>query len=666
MQSAFPQSGIWTWISGSDIQGDPGVYGTQGVPSVNNHPPGAYEYSEWKDLQGNFWIYGGAYPGLNDLWKYNPVTNEWTWVKGTQQAAQLPVYGTQGVSDPANTPGERGFGSVSWVDTAGHLWLFGGNFTNNDLWKYDITTNEWTWVNGANSLNAPSVHGVLGVPSVTNVPGARREACSAWTDSLNNLWMLGGYGYDENGIFGQLNDLMKYNISTNEWTWMNGSMFSNDPGNYGVKGVPDPANSPPARFTHTKWKDKNGNFWIFGGGYPQQYNDVWKYDISTNEWAWMAGTNLIDNTGTYLGYCMNDTLNLPMCRYEQRASVTDNCGRFWMFGGFTNPIQSTLNDLWIFDPQQLQWNWLSGASTTNQPGNYGLLGVPSPANMPPARAGGDAWWGNDNRFYFFGGLPASGVACFGDLWVFTPDTACVPDCPAVPTALFSAPNDICPGTCTDFTNLSTGASSYQWSFPGGNPSVSTDANPANICYNTTGNYSVTLISSNGIISDTLTLSNYITVFPTPPPQGILQSGDTLFANQGATSYQWYFNGNIIPGATDYFYVASQSGDYNVVATDENDCEVEAVINNVIAGLSPALSEGEGVTAFPNPVTETLDIRGLKNNSADEIKIFNVFGEKVFTAVNCKLPIANCKFTSGLYYIEITSDKKFYRAKFLKQ
>ena len=99
----FSQGGIWTWISGSNIQGNPGVYGTQGVPSINNHPPGAYEYSEWKDLQGNFWIYGGAYPSLNDLWKYDPVTNEWTWVKGNQQAAQLPVYGIQGVSDPANT-----------------------------------------------------------------------------------------------------------------------------------------------------------------------------------------------------------------------------------------------------------------------------------------------------------------------------------------------------------------------------------------------------------------------------------------------------------------------------------------------------------------------------------------------------------------------------------
>ena len=42
-------------------------------------------------------------------------------------------------------------------------------------------------------------------------------------------------------------------------------------------------------------------------------------------------------------------------------------------------------------------------------------------------------------------------------------------------------------------------------------------------------------------------------------------------------YQWYYDGILIPGATDYFYIAPQSGNYNVVATDANDCEVEAVI-----------------------------------------------------------------------------------------
>src|SRR6188768_2290060 len=148
--TVFSQAGMWTWISGSNVQGALGVYGTQGVPSVNNYPPGLYEYSEWKDLQGNFWLYGGWDPPYSDLWKFNPSTLEWTWVKGNGFTFQNPVYGIKGVSNPANTPGERPDCSASWVDLNGNLWLFGGDITRNDLWKYDISTNEWTWVSGSN------------------------------------------------------------------------------------------------------------------------------------------------------------------------------------------------------------------------------------------------------------------------------------------------------------------------------------------------------------------------------------------------------------------------------------------------------------------------------------------------------------------------------------
>src|SRR5438093_7717539 len=62
----------------------------------------------------------------------------------------LPI--SQGIADVNNSPGARSFGSASWVDSAGMLWLFGGNGydaigTNgklNDLWKYDIRSEEHT------------------------------------------------------------------------------------------------------------------------------------------------------------------------------------------------------------------------------------------------------------------------------------------------------------------------------------------------------------------------------------------------------------------------------------------------------------------------------------------------------------------------------------------
>ena len=664
---SFGQAGEWTWISGDNVPNGVPVFGTQGVPSVSNNPGAIYGPMQWKDKQGNFWLYGG-WNYYSDLWKFNPSTLEWTWVKGSGLTYEPAVYGTKGVPDPANTPGSRDWIGVSWVDTSGNFWMFGGN-VQNDLWRFNLSTNEWTWMSGEMSPGIPGNHGIQGVPSTLNCPGPRKETCTGWTDASNNLWLFGGEGLNDAGQSGILNDLMKYDISTNEWTWVSGTDNVATLSNYGTKGVTSATNMPGGRWSYTKWMDAQGNFWLLGGWsytVSDNLNDLWKYDPSINQWTWMAGTNLSNDPGTYINTCVYDSVNMPSARMEHSANATDDCGRFWLFGGCMDWFSSThLNDLWIFDPQQNYWNWISGTNIPNAVGNYGTLGVSSPANMPPARLGAKAWWGDDDRFYLFGGYQINAGTFYGDVWVYTPDTSCMHACLTVPSALFNAPNHICPGTCTDFTNLSTGSNSFLWSFPGGNPSVSTDASPTGICYNTPGNYSVTLIASNGVTSDTLTLNNFIHVYPQPAPQGIMQSGDTLFANAGATSYQWYYNGNIINGATDYYCVATQSGSYNVVATDENDCEVEAVINDVLAH-TPLAAGYWPLAVYPNPVTSTINIRGLENNTADEISIYNVIGEKVFSAVDWKLATINCQhFPKGIYYLELLSNKKIYRLKFVK-
>jgi len=250
----------------------------------------------------------------------------------------------------------------------------------------------------------------------------------------------------------------------------------------------------------------------------------------------------------------------------------------------------------------------------------------------------------------------------------------VPSCLGLPVASFTAPDMICPGTCIDFINNSINASTFTWSFPGANPSVSTDANPTGICYSLPGSYDVTLIAS-GTGSDTLMLPNYITVYPFPPPQGILQSGDSLIANPGAVSYQWFYNGLPITGATDYFYVATESGNYNVVATDNNGCEVEAVINNVIAGLNQLAMGSLQLAIFPNPVHDKLEVKYLEQYSDISINIFNILGTAVtfrpdsYRDANCQLPTCSLDVSSlatGIYYLEVTSDKKIYRSKFIKQ
>ncbi|TAL62766.1 MAG: PKD domain-containing protein [Bacteroidetes bacterium] len=81
-----------------------------------------------------------------------------------------------------------------------------------------------------------------------------------------------------------------------------------------------------------------------------------------------------------------------------------------------------------------------------------------------------------------------------------------------PDANFTANNFIgCPGLGVQFTDYSAGSpTSWVWSFPGGNPSSSTQQNPF-VAYNTPGTYSVSLTVTNANGNNTESFTNYITI-----------------------------------------------------------------------------------------------------------------------------------------------------------
>ena len=69
----------------------------------------------------------------------------------------------------------------------------------NDLWKYSISNNAWTWISGNNTINQNGIYGIQGISSSNNIPGSRYSSIS-WIDSLNNnLLLFGGYGFDSVG-----------------------------------------------------------------------------------------------------------------------------------------------------------------------------------------------------------------------------------------------------------------------------------------------------------------------------------------------------------------------------------------------------------------------------------------------------------------------------------
>ena len=356
-----PDTSLWTWMRGSNMTDQRGVYGIKGTPAVANRPGARYNSISWTDSSGDFWLFGGGgYDSngdlglLNDLWRYNPDTNLWTWMSGDNETDQFGVYGTKGTASPNNVPGAR-WDSASWTDNSGNLWLFGGrnsaSFTKNDLWRYDPDTSLWTWMSGSNMSDQRGVYGTKGIPAAANRPGARYDSIS-WTDSTGDLWLFGAVGKDRLGDLGGLNDLWRYNPDTNLWAWMSGDTLVNQTSIYGTKGIPDGINKPGARDGSFSWTDNTGNFWLFGG-YDFELkvlNDLWRYDIDTDEWTWMSGDNETKQKGIYGTKGTPAAANKPGERYNS-ISWTDSTGDLWLFGGLglASRGRGNLNDLWRYE-----------------------------------------------------------------------------------------------------------------------------------------------------------------------------------------------------------------------------------------------------------------------------------------------------------------------------
>ena len=116
--------GEWVWVHGDTSGLFNGVFGTQGISAPTNKPHGLYEAGQWTDLNGNFWLFGGTDNNLDSfaaLWKYDPITNQWTWMKGPQVPNFIGNFGSLGVPSVTNLPPSGRLGISTWTDPDNNL-----------------------------------------------------------------------------------------------------------------------------------------------------------------------------------------------------------------------------------------------------------------------------------------------------------------------------------------------------------------------------------------------------------------------------------------------------------------------------------------------------------------------------------------------------------------
>jgi N-acetylneuraminic acid mutarotase len=488
----------WTQMSGNDT--GTARYGTKGIPAAGNTPGGRSQAMSWTDPSGSLWLFGGMTPPhlqelFNDLWKYDPNTQEWEWVSGPENVSPANTcstvhYGTLGVADPANLPGCRA-GAATWTDETGRLWMFGGYGSDssgtfkllNDVWMFDPGSvnprtgaiGVWTWMSGSSSVSNlnQGVYNTKGVADPTSIPGGRNRSMS-WTDANGKLWLFGGNGFGDNssGAGIELNDLWMFDPEAinsvtgvnGVWTWMGGGSTK-----YQANGVWDSTQAayPSGRDGAAVWVDAGGKVWLFGGqGYPTSgasstafLNDLWWFDPNAANattglngvWTWAGGTG---GGGQFSSAAIPGVPSIYYWPGSRSLTLgwADEAGMFWLYGGLGNfdtpPSHiGDLNELWRYNPATKEWALMSGSAdphTIPSPlfADPAAQGTPDPTANPGYLQGGSGWRDANGNLWVFGGAtigndsngdPYYEGTGLNNLWVYDP----IGDPAAMPVPVFT-------------------------------------------------------------------------------------------------------------------------------------------------------------------------------------------------------------------------------------
>lgn len=230
-----------------------------------------------------------------------------------------------------------------------------------------------------------------------------------------------------------------------------------------------------------------------------------------------------------------------------------------------------------------------------------------------------------------------------------------------PIVTADGPTEFCEG---EFVILSTAPNQggYDWEITNG-------TDPTTVVTES-GEYFVTVTNQFGCVG----VSNSILVDVTPmDPSTILVDENTLTADPPGTGYQWFINGDPIPGATNLDYEAIQSGNYHVEYIGPNGCPTASDILEFTLQVGiDELGVFESLNLYPNPGKGEFFVRGqLPSAENVEIELTNMLGQAlqpvifINGTVEFTQPIDISRYANGVYFIRIKAADTSVTVRYIK-
>lgn len=212
------------------------------------------------------------------------------------------------------------------------------------------------------------------------------------------------------------------------------------------------------------------------------------------------------------------------------------------------------------------------------------------------------------------------------------------------------PKNLCEGESTQLNALGIGGSDYTYLWSS-NPAgfSSTQQNPI-VTPSFTTTYIVTITSGNCTATDSVKV--VVTPFPSKPSIAI--HADSLISSSQSNN-QWYLEGALIPGATEWYYLPTEAGNYQVQVT-ENGCasEISAAVLYTSVNEPAASASPEMIYLNDNGIIRFEGLSTRKGNFV--LQLYNYTGLLVIKKENVNEANVN-HLPSGIYLVRLFQKNK---------